>query len=123
MVVIMFDGGDEVLINVLVVLVVSWFGGFDGFYVNYVSFKDGESGEDIFGLLMEVFDEVMCVNVCGFVFCMCVVILEMFKCGGGLLVYMILGVVFMGEIVWLVYVMSKFLVYVLVCYVVNCFSL
>lgn len=116
------DGGDEASINAAVALAVSRFGGLDGFHANYASFKDGESGEDILGLPMEAFDEVMRVNARGFVLCTRAAIPEMLKRGGGSLVYTTSGAAFMGETVRLAYAMSKLSVHALVRHVANRFS-
>src|SRR3954463_3137866 len=59
------DGGDDASIKALVGLAVTNFGGLDGFHANYASFKDGENGEDILGLPLDVYDEVMHVNARG----------------------------------------------------------
>lgn len=118
----MLDGGDEASINAAVALAVSRFGGLDGFHANYASFKDGESGEDILGLPMEAFDEVMRINARGFVLCTRAAIPEMLKRGGGSLVYTTSGAAFMGETVRLAYAMSKLSVHALVRHVANRFS-
>lgn len=116
------DGGDEGSINAAVTLAVSRFGGLDGFHANYASFKDGESGEDILGLPMEAFDEVMRINARGFVLCTRAAIPEMLKRGGGSLVYTTSGAAFMGETVRLAYAMSKLSVHALVRHVANRFG-
>jgi len=116
------DGGDEASINAAVVLAVSRFGGLDGFHANYASFKDGESGEDILGLSMETFDEVMRINARGFVLCTRAAIPEMLKRGGGSMVYTTSGAAFMGETVRLAYAMSKLSAHALVRHVANRFG-
>jgi len=116
------DGGDEDSINAAVAAAVASFGGLDGFHANYASFKDGESGEDILGLPMEAFDEVMRVNARGFVLCTRAAIPEMLKRGGGSLVYTTSGAAFMGETVRLAYAMSKLSVHALVRHVANRFA-
>lgn len=116
------DGGDEASINASVALAVSRFGGLDGFHANYASFRDGESGEDILGLPMAAYDEVMHVNARGFVLCTRAAIPEMLKRGGGSLVYTTSGAAFMGETVRLAYAMSKVAVHALVRHVANRFG-
>lgn len=116
------DGGDEASINAAVALAVNRFGGLDGFHANYASFKDGESGEDILGLPMEAFDEVMRINARGFVLCTRAAIPEMLKRGGGSLVYTTSGAAFMGETLRLAYAMSKLSVHALVRHVANRFG-
>ena len=108
------DGADEGSIADAVALAVSRFGGLDGFHANFASFKDGESGEDILGLPMDVFDEVMRVNARGFVLCARAAIPEMLKRGGGSLVYTTSGAAFSGEPVRLAYAMSKVAAHALV---------
>lgn len=116
------DGADEASVNAAVALAVGKFGGLDGFHANFASFKDGESGEDILGLPMEAFDEVMRVNARGFVLCTRAAIPEMLKRGGGSLVYTTSGAAFMGETVRLAYAMSKLAVHALVRNVANRFG-
>lgn len=108
------DGADESSINAAVAFAVDRFGGLDGFHANFASFKDGESGEDILGLPMAVFDEVMRVNARGFVLCTRAAIPEMLKRGGGSLVYTTSGAAFSGEPVRLAYAMSKVAAHALV---------
>jgi NAD(P)-dependent dehydrogenase (short-subunit alcohol dehydrogenase family) len=116
------DGGDEASIRAAVDLAVASFGGLDGFHANYASFKDGESGEDILGLPMDVFDQVMSVNARGFVLCTRAAIPEMLKRGGGSLVYTTSGAAFAGEPVRLAYAMSKVAAHALVRHVANRFG-
>jgi NAD(P)-dependent dehydrogenase (short-subunit alcohol dehydrogenase family) len=120
---IALDGADEASVNAAVALAVGRFGGLDGFHANFASFKDGESGEDILGLPMAAFDEVMRVNARGFVLCTRAAIPEMLKRGGGSLVYTTSGAAFMGETVRLAYAMSKLAVHALVRNVANRFGL
>jgi NAD(P)-dependent dehydrogenase (short-subunit alcohol dehydrogenase family) len=116
------DGADEASVNAAVALAVSQFGGLDGFHANFASFKDGESGEDILGLPMAAFDEVMHVNARGFVLCTRAALPEMLKRGGGSLVYTTSGAAFMGETVRLAYAMSKLAAHALVRNVANRFG-
>ena len=116
------DGADEGSVKAAVALAVSRFGGLDGFHANFASFKDGESGEDILGLPMEAFDEVMRVNARGFVLCTRAALPEMLRRGGGSMVYTTSGAAFMGETVRLAYAMSKLSVHALVRHVANRFG-
>lgn len=116
------DGGDEDSIRAAVDLAVSRFGGLDGLHANYASFRDGESGEDILGLPMDIFDEVMRVNARGFVLCSRAAIPAMLKRGGGSIVYTTSGAAFMGETVRLAYAMSKLAAHALVRHVANRFG-
>jgi NAD(P)-dependent dehydrogenase (short-subunit alcohol dehydrogenase family) len=116
------DGGDDASIKALVDLAISSFGGLDGFHANYASFKDGESGEDILGLPMEVYDEVMHVNARGFVLCTRHAVPEMLKRGGGSMVYTTTGGAYQGEPVRCAYAMSKSAVHALVRHVARRFG-
>jgi len=116
------DGADEASIQAAVALAVGRFGGLDGFHANFASFRDGESGEDILGLPMKAFDEVMRVNARGFVLCTRAALPEMLKRGAGSLVYTTSGAAFMGETVRLAYAMSKVAVHALVRNVANRFG-
>ncbi len=116
------DGGDDASIKALVDLAVSSYGGLDGFHANYASFKDGESGEDILGLPMEVYDEVMHVNARGFVLCTRHAVPAMLARGGGAMVYTTTGGAYQGEPVRCAYAMSKSAVHALVRHVARRFG-
>lgn len=116
------NGADEDSVNAAVALAVSRFGGLDGFHANFASFKDGESGEDILGLPMAVFDEVMHVNARGFVLCARAAIPEMLKRGGGSIVFTTSGAAFAGETVRLAYAMSKVSAHALVRHIAKRFG-
>lgn len=116
------DGGDDASIKGLVDLAVANFGGLDGFHANYASFKDGESGEDILGLPMEVYDEVMHVNARGFVLCTRHALPHMLARGGGSMVYTTTGGAYQGEPVRCAYAMSKSAVHALVRHVARRFG-
>ena len=116
------NGADEDSVNAAVALAVQRFGGLDGFHANFASFKDGESGEDILGLPMAAFDEVMHVNARGFVLCARAAIPEMLKRGAGSLVFTTSGAAFMGEPLRLAYAMSKVSAHALVRHIANRFG-
>jgi NAD(P)-dependent dehydrogenase (short-subunit alcohol dehydrogenase family) len=107
------DGAEDESIRAVVALAVSKFGGLDGFHANFASFKDGESGEDLLGLPMEQFDEVMRVNMRGFVLCTRHAIPPMIARGGGSIVYTSSGAAFMGQPLRVAYAMSKLAVHAL----------
>ena len=107
------DGADEQSIAAIVELAVSRFGGLDGFHANFASFKDGESGEDLLGLPMAAFDEVIRVNLRGYVLCTRRAIPAMIERGGGSIVYTSSGAAFMGQPVRVAYAMSKLAVHAL----------
>jgi NAD(P)-dependent dehydrogenase (short-subunit alcohol dehydrogenase family) len=116
------DGGDEASIKALVDLAVATFGGLDGFHANYACFKDGQSGEDILGLPLEVYDEVMHVNARGFVLCTRAALPPMLARGGGSMVYTTTGGAYQGEPVRCAYAMSKSAVHALVRHVARRFG-
>ncbi len=116
------DGGDDASVKALVDLAVSRFGGLDGFHANYASFKDGESGEDILGLPLAVYDEVMHVNARGFVLCTRYALPPMLARGGGSMVYTTTGGAYQGEAVRCAYAMSKSAVHALVRHVARRFG-
>ncbi|MEJ5975692.1 SDR family oxidoreductase [Novosphingobium sp. PS1R-30] len=116
------DGADEDSVTAVVALAVARFGGLDGFHANFASFKDGESGADILGLPMDVYDEVMRVNARGAVLCSRAAIPEMLKRGGGSLVFTTSGAAFAGETVRLAYAMSKVATHALVRNIANRFG-
>jgi NAD(P)-dependent dehydrogenase (short-subunit alcohol dehydrogenase family) len=116
------DGGDDRSIEALVDLAVSTFGGLDGFHANYACFKDGESGENILGLPMEVYDEVMHINARGFVLCTRHAVPAMLARGGGSMVYTTTGGAYQGEPVRCAYAMSKSAVHALVRHVARRFG-
>ena len=101
------DGADEGQVKSIVDLAVQKFGGLDGFHANFASFRDGESQEDILGLPMDIYDDVMRVNARGFVLCTRHALPAMLKRGAGSMVYTSSGSAYMGEPVRLAYAMSK----------------
>jgi NAD(P)-dependent dehydrogenase (short-subunit alcohol dehydrogenase family) len=116
------DGADDASIKATVDLAVSRFGGLDGFHANYASFRDGESGEDVLGLPLEIYDEVMQVNARGFLLCTRHAIPAMLARGGGSMVYTTSGAAFMGEPTRLAYAMSKVAVHALMRHVAKRFG-
>jgi NAD(P)-dependent dehydrogenase (short-subunit alcohol dehydrogenase family) len=116
------DGADDASIKALVDLAVSTFGGLDGFHANYASFKDGESGEDILGLPLDTYDEVMRINARGFVLCTRHAVPAMLARGGGALVFTTSGGAYSGEPVRCAYAMSKAAVHALVRHVARRFG-
>jgi NAD(P)-dependent dehydrogenase (short-subunit alcohol dehydrogenase family) len=103
----LLDGADDDSIKASVDLAVSKFGGLDGFHANFASFKDGESGQDVLGLPLEVYDEVMRVNARGFVLCVRHALPPMLKQGGGSIVFTSSGAAHQAEPVRVAYAMSK----------------
>lgn len=116
------DGADDESIGAAVALAVSTFGGLDGFHANFASFKDGESGADILGLPMDIYDEVMRVNARGFVLCTRHALPHMLARGGGAMVYTSSGASYMGEPVRLAYGMSKVSIHALMRHVARRFG-
>ena len=116
------DGADDASIKAAVDLAVSTYGGLDGFHANYASFKDGESGADILGMDMAVYDVVMDTNARGFVLCTRHALPHMLKRGGGSIVYTSSGGAYMGETVRLAYAMSKLALHALMRHVARRFG-
>ena len=116
------DGADDTSIKAAVELALSRFGGLDGFRANYASFRDGESGEDVLGLPLEIYDEVMHVNARGFLLCTRHAIPAMLARGGGSIVYTTSGAAFSGEPLRVAYAMSKLAVHALMRHVANRFG-
>jgi NAD(P)-dependent dehydrogenase (short-subunit alcohol dehydrogenase family) len=107
------DGADDESIRTVVARTVADFGGLDGFHANFACFKDGESETDLLNLPMEVFDEVMRVNMRGFVLCTRHALPPMIARGGGAILYTSSGAAFMGQPVRVAYAMSKLAVHAL----------
>ncbi len=101
------DGADEDAVAAAVALAVSSYGGLDGLHANFASFRDGESQEDVLGLPIDIYDEVMRVNARGFVLCTRHAVPEMLKRGGGSIVYTSSGAAHMADVVRVAYSMSK----------------
>jgi NAD(P)-dependent dehydrogenase (short-subunit alcohol dehydrogenase family) len=116
------DGADDESIAAIVALATSRFGGLDGFHANFASFKDGTSGEDVLGLPMETFDEVMRVNMRGFVLCTRHAVPAMIARGGGSILYTSSAASYMGQPVRLAYAMSKLAVHALMRHVATRFG-
>jgi NAD(P)-dependent dehydrogenase (short-subunit alcohol dehydrogenase family) len=116
------DGADEASVRAIVALAASEFGGLDGFHANFASFKDGESGCHVLDLPLDVFDEVMRVNMRGFVVCTREAIPAMIARGGGSIVYTSSGAAFMGQPVRVAYAMSKLAVHALMRHVASRFG-
>lgn len=107
------DGADETSIQAMMACTTAEFGGIDGFHANFASFKDGESAEDLLNLSMDTFDEVIRVNLRGFVLCTRHAVRAMITRGGGSIVYTSSGAAFMGQPVRVAYAMSKLAVHAL----------
>lgn len=114
------DGADDEAIRATVALAVAELGGLDGFHANFASFKDG--AEDVLDMSMGVFDEVMRVNMRGFVLCTRHAIPAMIARGGGSIIYTSSGAAFMGQPVRVAYAMSKLAVHALMRHVANRFG-
>lgn len=79
------DGADEASVAAIVALAQSEFGGLDGFHANFASFQEGEA--DILDLGMDVFDEMIRINLRGFVLCTRHALPPMIARGGGAMLY------------------------------------
>jgi NAD(P)-dependent dehydrogenase (short-subunit alcohol dehydrogenase family) len=101
------DGGDESSIAALVALSVSTYGGIDGFHANFASFQDGIINANILDLPLEVFDDMVRINLRGFVLCTRHAVPELVKRGGGSIVYTSSGAAHSGEPIRAAYSMTK----------------
>ena len=116
------DGADEESVKQTVSLAVSAFGGLDGFHANFASFKDGASANDILGMAMDDYDEVMRVNARGFVLCTRHAVPVMLARGGGSIVYTSSGAAYIAEPVRVAYSMSKVALHALMRHVARRFG-
>lgn len=116
------DGSSDSSIAASVELAVGRFGGLDGFHANFASFRDGEIQEDVLGLPLEVYDEVMRVNARGFLLCTQHAVRAMIKRGRGCMLYTSSGAAHMGETVRVAYAMGKAAEHALMRHVANRFG-
>ena len=101
------DGADEASVEAFFDRAVAEFGGIDGVHVNFATFADGAQGEDVLGLPMSTYDEVMRINARGFVLCTRKAVPELLKRGGGSIVYTSSAAAHAGDPVRAAYAMSK----------------
>jgi NAD(P)-dependent dehydrogenase (short-subunit alcohol dehydrogenase family) len=101
------NGADEQSVADAVSLAVSTFGRLDGMHANFANFADGRSVGGALDIPLEIFDEMMTVNVRGFLLCTRYTVPEMIKGGGGSIVYTSSGAAYAGEAVRPYYAMSK----------------
>lgn len=116
------DGSDEASVRAAVALAVAEFGKLDGFHANFASFKDGESGAHVLDIPLDIFDEVMRVNMRGFVLCTREAIPAMLANGGGSILYTSSAASYMGQPVRVAYAMSKLAVHALMRHVATRFG-
>ena len=116
------DGADDASVRAAVDLAVGRFGGLDGFHANFASFRDGENSQDVLGIPLDVYDEMMRVNARGFVLCTRHAIPAMLARGRGSIVYTSSGAAYLGETVRVAYAMSKEAVHALMRHVANRFG-
>ncbi len=100
------DGAHEKSIAQAVERAVAEFGRLDGLHVNFAGFRVGDN-EDILGLPMEDYDEIMRVDARGYVLCTRHALPAMLARGGGSIVYTSSDAAYLGETVRLAYAMSK----------------
>lgn len=79
------DGADEASVAGIVALAQAEFGGLDGFHANFASFQEGE--RDILDLPLDIFDEMIRINLRGFVLCTRHALPPMIARGGGAMLY------------------------------------
>jgi len=101
------DGADEGSVESFFDRAVAAFGGIDGVHVNFATFADGAQGEDVLGLPLATYDEVMRINARGFVLCTRKAVPELLKRGGGSIVYTSSAAAHAGGPVRAAYAMSK----------------
>lgn len=104
---IKLDGADDTSVAAAFAQAEGEFGGLDGVHVNFATFADGAAGEDIMGLPIETYDQVMQVNARGFVLCARHAIPMLQKRGGGAINFTSSGAAHQGEPVRFAYAMSK----------------
>lgn len=107
------DGSDEESIRAAVELAVREFGGLDGFHANFACFKENGENDDLLGISMEVFDEVMHVNMRGHVLCSRLAIPPMIARGGGTMLYTSSAAAFQAMQTRVAYAMGKSAVHAL----------
>lgn len=101
------DGADEASVEQFFDRALAGFGGIDGVHINFATFADGAQGEDVLGLPMQTYDEVMRINARGFVLCTRKAVPELLKRGGGSIVYTSSAAAHAGDPVRAAYAMSK----------------
>jgi NAD(P)-dependent dehydrogenase (short-subunit alcohol dehydrogenase family) len=101
------DGGDDASVKALVDVAVSVFGGLDGFHANYASFRDGQVVANAVDLPLDVFDEVMRINMRGFLLCTRHAVPAMIARGGGSIIYTSSGAAYVPATWRVAYGMSK----------------
>ena len=101
------DGSEESSVGSFFDRAVAEFGGIDGVHINFATFADGAQGEDVLGLPMATYDEVMRINARGFVLCTRRAVPELLKRGGGSIVYTSSAAAHAGDPVRAAYSMSK----------------
>jgi NAD(P)-dependent dehydrogenase (short-subunit alcohol dehydrogenase family) len=116
------NGADDDSIRSAVGLAIATFGGLDGFHANFACFRDGESGQDVLGLPLDIYDEVMRVNARGFLLCTRHAVPAMIARGGGSMLYTSSGAAHAGDTVRVAYAMSKTAVHALMRHVARRFG-
>ena len=116
------DGAEDASVKAAVDIAVARFGGLDGFHANFASFRDAESGENVTGLPLEFYDDVMRVNARGFLLCTRHAVPAMLARGGGSIVYTGSAAAYLGETVRVAYAMSKAATHALMRHVANRFG-
>jgi NAD(P)-dependent dehydrogenase (short-subunit alcohol dehydrogenase family) len=116
------NGADDDSIRSAVGLAVSTLGRLDGFHANFASFRDGESGDSVLGLPLDIYDEVMRINARGFLLCTRHAVPAMIARGGGSMIYTSSSAAHIGEAVRVAYAMSKTAVHALMRHVARRFG-
>lgn len=107
------DGSDEASVGTVIDHAISEFGGLDGFHANFAAFRDEDAALDIVDLPLGVFDEIMRINMRGFVVCTRLAIPPMKRRGGGSILYTSSAASFVAQPMRAGYAMSKVAVHAL----------
>lgn len=83
----MLDGGDDASIGAIVALAVSTYGALHGFHANYAYFGDASTSMTGLDLDLDVHDEMVRINLRGYLLCARHAVPAMIESGGGSIVF------------------------------------
>lgn len=101
------DGADEASIAAAVALSREAYGGLDGLHANFAMFEDNETDIGVMELDLAIFDQLMQVNVRGFLLCTRYALPELIARGGGAILYTGSIAAYIGGPRRVAYAMSK----------------
>lgn len=81
------DGADEESVDAAIATTAKIFGGLDGLHANFATFIDDGAYDSVPGMPMDLFDEVIRVNLRGYVLCARAGIPHLLERGGGSLIF------------------------------------